>query len=936
MKKNDWILLASVAVYSLLFYAQSYGINYLLFTGFLIAMLYLKDKQVIKSTGWIAAALGSIASALSVFLYGNYLSFLANIISLSILSALSFSATTSVLLGLLFSWYSYASAIVFMCIDYLERKKKKLETTNPISVKFILFLIPFIIVLVFFFLYKSSNPLFNDFTKNINLDFISWSWIRFTFLGFLILFGFFYHRVIAVFKNADELASNDLTIEKSVYKSWLGSSFTQAHENLSGIILFSLLNVLLLTVNVLDVVYMWLDGGLPKGMNYTDFVHNGTEALITSIIFAILIILFYFRGWLNYFENNKAIKLLAYLWIAQNIFMVLSTAYRNNLYIEDYFLTYKRIGVYVYLLLCVIGLVTTFIKIKDIKSNWFLFRINSWLFYSVLVISTFFRWDSIITKYNIKSAEEKRRPIDKNYLVDLSYINLPQLIMMSDSLQNKRMIEEDENNDGSSGSSFSFKRKYYNSYNEEENFKPRLHLKLYNFFKEHDKLQWQSYCIMKHEKFVEVMSLVKQNKITSLQLGQNGLTTMEPFARLGNLMELDFSHNQWTTIEELKSFPLLETLDISYNPADTITVMPVLNHLKKLIISNTKIHPFSKLAEWKNLEELTIKDNGISSLNEFPAFAELKSLDLSSNNISDFYALNRYPKLESLILDNALSYYNFNFPKITSLKYLSLQGNRDKMQQLYLVDRLINFENLEELNLNGNQISYIPAASDTCDAIAKEIFFKSLITLNLSTNRISYLNGLSKFTNLHTLEIASNDLENLKGIESLQHLKTLVANHNDNLKDISSLKETVSLQSLDLSACKQINNFEALSNLQQLTSLDVSQTGFNNMNVLTQLNDLSFLDVSYNGITEVSVLQNKSSLRELIISGNRIENLTPLYSLKNLKRLVVIGVSSIDEIRKLKAALPNTEIISNMNDNELINQISVATDAIEIVPATTY
>ncbi len=97
MKKNDWILIASVAVYSLLFYAQQYGINYLIFTGFLITMLYIKDRNVTKSTGWIAAACGSIASGVSICLYGNYLSFLANIISLSILSALSFSATTSIL-----------------------------------------------------------------------------------------------------------------------------------------------------------------------------------------------------------------------------------------------------------------------------------------------------------------------------------------------------------------------------------------------------------------------------------------------------------------------------------------------------------------------------------------------------------------------------------------------------------------------------------------------------------------------------------------------------------------------------------------------------------------------------------------------------------------------------------------------------------------------
>lgn len=932
MKKNDWILIASVAVYSILFYAQTYGANFLLFTIFIISMLYVKDKNVVKSKAWIATALASIASAGAVFLYGNYLSFIANAISLSILSALSFSATTSALFALLFSCYSYVSAIAFMVIDYLQRKKKKLETAHPVSVKLLLFLIPFIVVLVFFFLYKSSNPLFNNFTKNINLDFISWSWIRFTLLGFILLYGFFYHRVIDVFKNADELASNNLSKEKSEYKSWLGSSFTQHHEVLSGVILFSLLNALLLTVNVLDVVYMWMDGGLPNGMNYTDFVHNGTEALITSIIFAILIILFYFRGWLNYFENNKAIKLLAYLWIAQNIFMVVSTAYRNNLYIEDYFLTYKRIGVYVYLLLCVIGLITTFIKIKNIKSNWFLFRINSWLFYAVLVLSTIFRWDSIITKYNIKSAEEKRRPIDKNYLVDLSYINLPQLILMNDSLINKRMIEDDDLS--SSGSSFSFKRKYYDSYSEERDFKPRLHLKLYDFFKEHDELDWQSYCIMKHEKFYEVMSLIKQGKVTSLQLGNNGLPTMMPFARIQNLKSLDFNHNQWSDITELKNFPALVTLDISNNPIDTINVLPALPMLKELNISHTNIYPLTKIGEWNSIEKLDAREINISDLKTLPAFPNLKQLDLSDNKIRSYMLLNKYPLLEELTLNNALEYYSFVLPSLPTLKTLTMRNNNNAMQQSYVVDKLIACSNLKDLDLDGNQISIIPAASDTCNAAARDQFCNSLQTLRLNGNIISYLNGISKFTNLETLEISNNHLENLKGIESLKFLKTLIANNNGDLKDIFSLKEAHALQSLDLAACKQIRDFAPLSSLQQLTSLDLSQTGFNNMSVLSNLNQITFLDISYNEITDVSILKDKKSLNELIISGNRIENLTPLYSLKQLKRLVVIGVSSIDEIKKLKAALPNTEVISNMNDSELTNAVSAITDdAVAAVPS---
>ena len=40
MKKNDWILIASVAAYSYLFYQQNLGINFLVFTISLIVLLF--------------------------------------------------------------------------------------------------------------------------------------------------------------------------------------------------------------------------------------------------------------------------------------------------------------------------------------------------------------------------------------------------------------------------------------------------------------------------------------------------------------------------------------------------------------------------------------------------------------------------------------------------------------------------------------------------------------------------------------------------------------------------------------------------------------------------------------------------------------------------------------------------------------------------------
>src|SRR5688500_1135840 len=113
MKKNDWILLITTALYSLLFYQQTPGINFLIFNVALITCLGIKENSLLKDTRWTLAAIGSLLSSLCISYYGNGLSVTANLISLGLLSALSYKRNTSVILSLLFSFYSYCSTPVF-------------------------------------------------------------------------------------------------------------------------------------------------------------------------------------------------------------------------------------------------------------------------------------------------------------------------------------------------------------------------------------------------------------------------------------------------------------------------------------------------------------------------------------------------------------------------------------------------------------------------------------------------------------------------------------------------------------------------------------------------------------------------------------------------------------------------------------------------------
>ncbi|MBQ0787458.1 MAG: DUF4173 domain-containing protein, partial [Oceanihabitans sp.] len=75
-----------------------------------------------------------------------------------------------------------------------------------------------------------------------------------------------------------------------------------------------------------------------------------------------------------------------------------------------------RIGVCIYLLLTLIGLITTFLKVFKIKNLWFLFRVNSQIAFLLLILFSLVNWDYSITKYNLENAPS----LDLNYLINLS------------------------------------------------------------------------------------------------------------------------------------------------------------------------------------------------------------------------------------------------------------------------------------------------------------------------------------------------------------------------------------------------------------------------------------------------------------------------------------------------------------------------------------
>lgn len=920
MKKNDWLLLISVALYSALFYEQSPGTNFLLFNLALVVFLLIRDNSLLKSKNWIFTAIGAIVSSVGIMLYSSPLAIIANILSLSILSTISIAPKTSVFTSLFMSLCSMGSSCVFMFIDWARRRKKdesEEKVSRPFHVKLLMFVFIIVVTIIFFLLYQTSNPLFKDFTKNINLDFISWGWIFFTLGGFLLLYGFFYNRRLGGLTDLDENATNELSQEKAFKSGFLNNLFKIDTEYLTGLILFVTLNLLLLLLNVLDLRYLWFDGTLPEGMNHKQFVHEGVGALITSIICAIIIILYYFRGRLNYHEKNKHLKLFAYIWIAQNAFMIFSTAWRNNMYISDFGISYKKIGLYVYLLLTLIGLIATYIKIYKTKSNWYLIRNVPWAFFFILIGSSIVNWDTYITNFNINKALNENKNLEKYYLVDLSFKNLPQLLQLSDSIK--------ENDD------YEIRDYYYSSRGTYfYSFKTALDNKLYTFLKQNENLQWPSYCSEKSRVLEEIKALNNSGKIKSLELSQNNfISSLSPLKELTNVESLNLDNTYFKKIEELSYFPHLKKLSLRSDQIDSLEKMPELKELVELNLgSNTNydreagpglnaISGLSALSKLKNLETLDLSSSSLKELEELPDLKKLKSLDISGNYMSDFTALKKYNSLQTLSLRSTFVNSPDRFPALTSVTNLDLSNNQIiPVKCIDFFEKLRACKNITNINFSSNQFENIyyfteafwrsryyslGASKDSITTLLPR-----LEVLNLSSNLITSVSGIEEYKDLKEFNLYGNKLKNLESIWQLKNLKALYLSSNP-IETLHNVDRLTSLETLNLSDCGIKTGFASISFLKNLLSLNVSGNNIADITPFVSITSLKDLDLSNNHIKELKGIEKLTNLETLNLKRNKIKDFSALHGLKKLK-IVYIDYIEPAEFLKLKKALPNCRV----------------------------
>jgi len=445
-----YTMLAGGFIFQLLFWNELFGVNLLLYSIFVLLVTFT-NKQLPVSKGQVLAATSHLAIACYVIYNNSNLAIVTWVLTLLVFVGqthfpLIKSVVTSTVLGVL-----QLISGPYGIITKLQTTKLGKINFRPFTrlLKFVI--VPMLLVVIFCSLYANANAIFAKYvfaiTHQINALFsniFNFLFVDISFAKcFMILIGILITAALLISLRHKELAEIEVTATDDLirkrrnrqlseflqdFRTLLAGNQTNKllglkTENIIGIVSLVALNLLLLLLNSIDFVNLWLTDRTIIIRDFSAELHDGTNVLIFSIVMAMIIIVYFFSGNLNFYNRNKWIKLLAFIWIAQNVFLVASVLHRDYDYIFYHGLTYKRIGVLVFALLCLVGLSTVYIKVAKHKTVFYLYRVNAKVWYALLLLFSFVNWDGLIVNYNFSQAE--KIGIDVDHLMSFSDKTLP-------------------------------------------------------------------------------------------------------------------------------------------------------------------------------------------------------------------------------------------------------------------------------------------------------------------------------------------------------------------------------------------------------------------------------------------------------------------------------------------------------------------------------
>lgn len=201
------------------------------------------------------------------------------------------------------------------------------------------------------------------------------------------------------------------------------------------IVTLLLLNLLFATENALDVWHVWMKAALPDGMTHAAYVHRGSYTLIVTAILAGLLMVFaLWKGTVT--EQSPLVRVLVYLWTAQNLMLVASSAKRTFDYIDAYGWTEWRLAGLLWMGLVFSGLAGIIWRVARNRDGRWLVNINLVATCMLLLFCSLVDLRGFVARQNLQIAlTDPSRQVDFAYLRSLGPSSIDPLKSFAISIQ---------------------------------------------------------------------------------------------------------------------------------------------------------------------------------------------------------------------------------------------------------------------------------------------------------------------------------------------------------------------------------------------------------------------------------------------------------------------------------------------------------------------
>jgi hypothetical protein len=173
-----------------------------------------------------------------------------------------------------------------------------------------------------------------------------------------------------------------------------------------------------------DSAFLFQGLELPKGMTFATYAHRGAYPLVVTALLAAVFVLLTLRSGSS--ANTSPVQRgLLYLFVGQNIALVITSMVRLNIYVDAYGLTMWRLAAGIWMMLVIIGLILIIVRMLHHKTNGWLIWTNAGVLLATLYACCFVNFAQVIGFYNVENQSRLNKRSDLQYICSFGPQSIP-------------------------------------------------------------------------------------------------------------------------------------------------------------------------------------------------------------------------------------------------------------------------------------------------------------------------------------------------------------------------------------------------------------------------------------------------------------------------------------------------------------------------------